>query len=215
MAKCSWIQMVRVAVFAAAALGAAGSSLPAGATSVTVGVVGESRDCTFGCVEILQQVYDGANFGSAPVEITSVGFFSASDVANSGSFDLYLSTSNNPLGSLSPVFADNSGADRQFFGSLTLSGLPADMSLVNFLGSFDYDPTVGDLLVEFESTVFGRGSFWASSDQGIGRVHSRNEALSGFVTQNFGLTTQFELADPIPEPSTSVLMGLGLVALVS
>jgi hypothetical protein len=174
-------------------------------------------DCTFACVDRMQQVYDSSLFAGTTT-ISQVSFFVA-DVPftwNGSTWQMSLSTSPNTLGTLDPVFANNVGGDNAIFGSLTPTGSPSINSLVTFTGSFTYDPSQGDLLVDvvrtagISSHVIG---LYATSSPGLlDRAYAFNSTVlaDGVNQGGYALHTLFEVS--VPEPSSVALLGGAVIA---
>lgn len=177
-------------------------------------------DCTFACVDRLQQVYDSSLF-TGTTTISQVSFFVA-DLPftwNGSTWQMSLSTSPNTLGSLDPAFANNVGVDNAIFGSLTPTGSPAVNSLVTFSGSFTYDPSQGDLLVDIVRTA-GSSSpvigLYATNSPGLlDRAYAFNSTIiADGVNQNgYALHTRFEVN--VPEPSSVVLISGAVIVVAS
>jgi len=134
---------------ALALIGCVGIS-QASANTIVVGS-GAYADCSFGCTDVVQQVYSAGLF-PGPVEITGVSFFADPTSTDTGwtgnsTWQMSLSTSQNGPGTLSRTFSANVGANNAVFGSLTPSGSPNAGAPVSFSGSFDYNPASGPLLV--------------------------------------------------------------------
>ena len=207
---------------AALVLGAVGLSAQVSATVVNAGASGNG-DCTFGCVWRYQQVYSASLFGGGPINISAVDFFAyGSAVSGSRSFTMSLSTSNNPVGGLSTTFASNVGANNAVFATSTFSGSYNLNDLFSFTGSFNYNPTAGDLLVDILSLDGGGGGAPYSMASTAPGVYSRAYAFSSTVSADgnsnydgYGNRTQFVFGPQsasVPEPGTMALLGLGLLA---
>ena len=204
---------------AAIALFSLGGSASSSA-AITVGGTG-TPDCTFWCVDRVQQVYDSSLF-SGVTTIAKVSFFASptNGTAWNGvsTWQMSLSTSANPVGALSGTFANNVGGDNAVFDTETFPlGTPAVNSLVSFQGSFTYDPNLGDLLVDIIRTAgpdVGVG-LDAGTDPGlIDRAYAFFSTVTADgVNQNgYAIRTRFDTA--VPEPSAAILIVLGGFALV-
>lgn len=176
-------------------------------------------DCTPGCTPQFQQVYSASMF-AGPVTITGIRFeLNTGD--SSQTYTFRLSTSTNPVGSLSPVFASNVGADVQTFYTGIIP-TPDGFNKVNFIGTpFNYDPGNGDLLLEITHPTATSGSnatyigAYSSALQSVSRVYSFSPTGDGYdpTGQNVGLMTWFTIAGGVPEPANWALLiaGFGLV----
>lgn len=191
-----------------------------------------------------QQAYAADQFDSGLLSITEIAFRTdafqpswSSDLT----FTVNLSTSVNPVGSLSTTFADNVGADgAQVFSassgifSSTSSGGPGPSAFDVILAldtPFLYDPSAGDLLMEVlmetnvNFTPLGGFSYLDAVesetglfDVGLQRVWNSGGdtgALSGNTDpEGRGLVTRFTY-DVVPEPGTGLLVMAGLLALAA
>ena len=178
-----------------------------------------------------QELHPAAMFDSLPVplEITRIAWRPDISVNEpiSTEWELALKLSTTNVGTLSSTFADNIGADETevFSGTPQLAtdgvprgdGLPHEFDYVlEFHTPFLYDPQQGDLLVEFQylGTYDGAvNSIWVdavnTSEFVFGLAADAEEA---FAPAEPGiLVTEFTF---IPEPSTLVLVALGLTGLV-
>jgi hypothetical protein len=138
---------------------------------------------------------------------------------SAASFALRLSTTS--ANELSTTFVANIGADETlvFNGPLTIS-TPADQTprkfdfSVDFQTPFHYDPTKGNLLVEFITTGFNVGD-WRVDNQNV--VSGPITLVQGNPSQSVASGAFSTLAVMqftfVPEPSMAVLGGLGLMCL--
>lgn len=167
-----------------------------------------------------QQVYAASSF-SSPFTITDVSFFNTEFAAgnlNSGTFDLYVSTTSAAVDALSSTMDDNVGSDNALFGSFALSGglVP---STLTFTGTgFGYDPTLGNLLLDFRFGTLshtGNIAFLDARNGSAGGVFSRMEDFgTGDSEAGWGLVTGFNVASTtVPEPSSALLL-LGALAML-
>ncbi len=178
-----------------------------------------NADCTFGCIDRVQQVYDSSLFTGIST-ISQVSFFVA-DIPftwNGSTWQMSLSTSNNTVGSLDPVFANNVGGDNAVFGSLTPTGSPALSSLVTFTGSFTYDPSQGDLLIDIVRPA-GPASFtsflYATQSPGlVDRAYAFNSTVNADGLNQNGYALQTRFVVNVPEPSSVALICVGAMIAV-
>jgi len=174
-------------------------------------------DCTPGCTSPTQTVYSASLFGSSPVNINSVSLYL--DIMNPPATPITftLSTSKNPVGSLSGTYADNTGSDAQLFYSGVLA--PAT-GWITFTGisPFHYDPNAGDLLVEIDnasasydwSTITSAYNY----DPRAQRAFTIASCCSFVDAPGYAFNTRFDVsAAPAPEPASWAMMlgGFGLI----
>ena len=192
-----------------------------------------------------QQAYAASEFGSGPISISEIAFRTDASPAtqswlNQLAFSMRLSTSVNPVGTLSTTFADNIGADDtlvytapalQVYGGANAGGpAPNAFDLILTLDTpFAYDPSSGDLLLEVMigtntqllpasgiSYLDAVESTTGQFDVGLQRVWNSSgdvNALTGDTDlHGYGLVTRFTYA-AVPEPGTGVLVIAGLFGL--
>jgi hypothetical protein len=179
------------------------------------------------------QILDATQFAafSQPILLTQLAFrpdaLQASPASQSFTVQLFLSTTSRSVTGLSPTFAANLGSDNTlvFSGPLTLTtaNLPGpgtakqfDITLP-FTTPFDYDPSAGNLLFDFQ--VFSAGSPSLIEDGVNGSAFTQAVFFNGSATNPtgtvlaFGLVTQVT-AQAVPEPSTFALVSLGAFGLL-
>ena len=169
----------------------------------------------------MQTVYSHTLFGSSPVTISAIDFFLSG--TSGQTYSITVSTSANPVGSLSSTYSNNLGADATLFysGAISTSAYPG--AWTSFGGSFLYDPSMGDLLVQI---THSGGEVLSSSYEGstvdAQRVYDFGSgSTTGFVNSpGYAITTRFTLGaavGAVPEPSTwaMMLLGFGAIGLAS
>ena len=201
-----------------AALFAAAMFSPAQA--IVIGVADSSNSIPFGSTTggfFYQQVYNATTF-SSPININEITFYSSvtpGGAPMTGTFDLYLSLTNAPIGNFdtSPFSFPDSSFVNVFHGSLpVLSDGRLDFSLS--LSTFLYSPSQGNLMLtvkSFDAAAVGTDSskwLFLDTDQNANLTNAR---FSAFPTDwNQGLVTGFNDAVPVPGP----VVGAGLPGLI-
>jgi hypothetical protein len=191
------------------------------AQALVVGVADSSNSIPFGSTGggfFYQQVYSSASF-SSPININEVTFYNSETPGGApmtGTFDLYLSVTNAPIGNFdtSPFSFPDSSFVNVFHGSLpAVSNGRLDFNLS--LSSFLYDPSQGNLLFtvkSFDAAAVGTDSskwLFLDADKYVGVTNGR---FSAFPTDwNQGLVTGFNDAAPVPGP----IAGAGLPGLIA
>jgi hypothetical protein len=178
-----------------------------------------------------QQIYASTEF-SGPILISGIAF--RPDATFGGAFSstlpnvqISLSTTSAAVDGLSPTFANNVGGNVStvFSGALSLSssftgppnGPKAFDILITFATPFLYDPALGNLLLDVRNFSGGTTtSFDAQSSptpDPISRVFSVSSSgvndPTGVVNSD-GLVTKFVTLTPVPEPSSLLLISVGI-----
>lgn len=193
-----------------------------------------------------QQAYAADQFDSGLLSISEIAFRTDGGQPSWASlltFTVNLSTSVNPVGSLSATFADNIGADQTlvfdsgasaaFSGTDAAGAGPNAFDVILTLDTpFLYNPASGDLLLEvlmesntnllplngfsyLDSVESTNGLF----DVGVQRLFNSGGDVNATEApdpdlQGSGLVTRFTY-EVVPEPGTGLLLMAGLLALAA
>lgn len=171
-----------------------------------------------------QQVYGASDFAERIPQggfITAIRFDIFDTVFDSTlpNLQINLSTTSKAVDGLSSVFAENLGLNNtRVFGptSIHLIGNQTGFVIKFALSTpFFYDPGAGNLLLDVRNRGGGLTSPFSAANNSADTT-SRVVALdvnstSATYVDTGGLRTVFEVT-PVPEPATSWLVGLGVVA---
>jgi hypothetical protein len=207
-----------VLIFAGLALGI-GHSLWA---DVIVGTSDDGNCIPFSCAEeynvsTYQQVYSSTAF-SGTTDFNQINFFEYLPIdpdTDSGSYDIYFSYTSKAVDGLSATSPSaNIGMDETLFGDFTLSGGMSPSTLTFNGSTFDYDPSMGNLLM----TIVISGAVDPTPDAMTyyesdvsGTVTSRAYFGGTNDANQSGLVTGFnDIPNTVPEPASIVLLATAL-----
>jgi hypothetical protein len=190
---------------------------------VTVGTENNGNCIPFSCtatkgVSTYQQVYSSTAF-SGTTDFDQINFFEYLPIdpdMDSGSYDIYFSYTSKAVDGLSDTSPSaNIGMDETLFGDFTLSGGAAPATLTFNGSTFDYDPSLGNLLMTIvisgavDPTPDSEWTYWAAD--GSGTVTSRAYFGSATNADSTGLVTSFnDIPNTVPEPASIVLLATAL-----
>ena len=181
-----------------------------------------------------QQVYGAGEFGgTTPLRIDGLSFRPDESVVDAFSttrgdadfpVNITLSTTSRAVDDLTQIFDFNTGPDgtQVFSGSLTFTGGPATgpgprpfLAQIDFTTPFTFDPSAGNLLVDFQkfsADLFADPLQLDVADDasdGVSSLTGLSPLAAQGLTDTTGLVTAFDVT-PIPSPAA----GLGAVALL-
>jgi hypothetical protein len=208
---------VVAALFAAAALSPAQAGVIVGTTDTNPN---HSNSAPFGSLQsgfFYQQVYDDSAFSGA-LNINQLTFYNKVLPGGSpvpGAFQIYLQTTAQQVGGIAVNFPDVSGATLVFDGAIpALSGGRLDFSLSQ---SFNYDPSLGNLLLIVRDFNFGSPAspMFLDSDTTNTVTSSRQYSGPNGPSGNLktGLITGFNDVVAVPEPSSWAIAIFGLAGI--
>lgn len=173
-----------------------------------------------------QQVYAAGSFGVL-TNISAVSWYYASEFAGSnnilgGNYSVYWGYAGfGSVGNLSTTLANNYIGASNFLGTASVPAGGVNYGAVLTLSGidFNYDPTLGNLLLEFivdtqDNVPNGSGNGFNEADD-TGAVTSRAYCINnlGCFADDVGLVTTFTSVASSPEPGTLGLLGGALLGI--
>ena len=170
-----------------------------------------------------QQVWDGSIFQRiGKVEITSISFELSrwSRRAPMATFDLSFSTTGAGVDALNTDgteagFDSNLGADTAHFNRTVFRGERIRHTL-DFAGSFIFDPSFGNLILDMRISNVGRyysGPAIAATHRAGGLFSRSHNFGSGFEGYGAIATFEYNEISEVPLPASAAFLGFGALAL--
>jgi len=164
-----------------------------------------------------QQIYASSSF-SGPIDIRQLVFYASSNTMApilDGTIQVFLSVTDRGVNGISNrPFNDNLGGDTRLFATFGGGFSLTDGELVIGGVPFHYDPSQGNLLLDFRFSGVTAGQsgpfFSALSGSGTDAMPFSRWHDFGTGFDNQGLVTGFR---SVAEPGTLVLLGVGLFGL--
>jgi hypothetical protein len=167
-----------------------------------------AADCTIGCMKLYQQGYDSSYFGSSEINLDSLTLYGS---GNFGQYDVSVGYMNGNYSNITTNYASN-------FASLPSYASSIDLA-TDFVGNaitialnFVYNPSLGDLLIQFERTSATSGGSMAGSSTYLWSRAYEWSSGSKSAHSGYALNSIFKVSD-VPEPATLAILALGLFGL--
>jgi len=215
-------QMKLKALFAALAASLLAGSAMAGPVIIDGANNSVSKgDCTFACMVRYQQAYDSSLF-TGKVNISAIDFRYSNNNQNWSNNNLYRLTIGIAKGGVNALTANQSGnfLSSQSFDSKSFSGTTVAGGWYGFSGSYTYDSSLGDLLIDVTLLSGGTSSINTDYNVNSGGEFSRTYSWTGSgatVGNNYGNITRLNVgpAGAVPEPASLALVGVALLGLAA